>query len=300
MDEKAYEILADSHDRDLWLEMRRTMITASDVAIVMGLSRYRQPLDLYCEKLEIVPPFEGNEATEWGLTLEPVIIGEYAKRTKRETLPSGILMRSREFPFIGSTLDATTIRSASEAPIPLEIKTAGARAADDWEDGCPAHYYAQVQCQMLVTGSPVASIACLLAGQRMVWQDIDRDEDFIARMVEACRDFWRRIEEKDPPAPGSGSGPALAAMYPREVEGEVVQLGQDAVDWDERLAEVKRGIATLEDERDELTNQIKAAIGTAERGVLPGGIGVWRWAVQEKKSYEVKASTTRVLRRGKK
>ena len=54
---------------------------------------------------------------------------------------------------------------------------------------------------MLVTGAPKATIACLLGGQRLVWCDVERDEETIRRIIYHGERFWRAVQERTPPAP---------------------------------------------------------------------------------------------------
>jgi putative phage-type endonuclease len=310
-----YTVIIDSHaDEDAWLDARMSMITASDVATVMGLNPFKSALELYLEKLGLKAPFEGNEATEWGQRSEPMIVDGYRDRTGREVSLHGKLLRSKEYPFIGCTLDAEAIienvttdsgehlHFSSKPRIPLELKTTGAHRADDWDEGCPPYYMPQVQTQMLVTGANMASVACLIGGQRMVWADVERDDSIISDIIQACTEFWEAVQNEEPPAPdGSyGSGEALKLMYPEEEEGKVVTLDQDAIQWDEKLRETEASIKELEGVKWQLRQNIQAAMGDAEKAVLPGGLGAWKWTTQERKQYKTKASKTRVLRRVKK
>ena len=45
---------------------RLSGLGASEVPAVLGLDPYRSPLDVYLEKTGVLPPFEGNNFTEWG------------------------------------------------------------------------------------------------------------------------------------------------------------------------------------------------------------------------------------------
>ena len=44
--------------RDEWLEDRRKSIGGSDAAAVIGLNRYRTPMEVYADKLGALPPKE--------------------------------------------------------------------------------------------------------------------------------------------------------------------------------------------------------------------------------------------------
>lgn len=62
--------------------MERTgYIGGSDIGAILGVDRFRTPLDVWREKVGEVLPFEGNADTERGLKLEPVAAREYTERT---------------------------------------------------------------------------------------------------------------------------------------------------------------------------------------------------------------------------
>src|SRR5688500_12886522 len=63
------------------LAERRKTLGASEIGAVAGLSAKRTPLDVYAEKRGLVPPFAGNEYTEWGLRLEGAIRQKYVEVT---------------------------------------------------------------------------------------------------------------------------------------------------------------------------------------------------------------------------
>jgi putative phage-type endonuclease len=283
-------------DRAAWLEARRAGLGGSDIAAVVGASPWKSALELYCEKVGITEPddLSSNERVEWGVHLEPVIIEVFGKRTGRQVLRSGELLQSRAHPWALATLDAMTAEKAGEPPWPLEIKTTG--NGDEWINGAPEHYMAQVQHQLLVTGMPRATIACLIAGQRMVWQDIERDETWIRKIVILGAAFWERVQRKNPPtADGSESARrALGKIYPQD-DGSVIALPPEMMDDADTLAYLKANRKESDASITGIENRIKAALGTATRGVLPNGYS-FSWTTQERAAYEVKASTTRVLR----
>ena len=302
MDPTAYEVICDSTtDREAWLEHRRTMVTASDMAAILGCNPWHGALEVYMDKIGMAAPVDENEAMEWGHELEEPVARAFGRRTNRHISMEGKLLRSVAHPRIGSTLDAR--QQIDDAPwFPLEIKTTGIRGIDEWEDGCPAWYMAQVQTQMLVTADAHASIACLIAGQRMVWQDIDADPEMQAAIVEAVGAFWQRVEDGNPPDPGptKAAHEALLRLYPQGDPKKIVALDQEAVGWDDRIAEIADAMKALNLEDLQLRNLIEARIGAAEKGVLPGGLGSWTWKNRERAAYRVKACAFRELRRGRK
>lgn len=286
-----------SHERARWLTERKTGIGASDIAALLGLSPWKSALALYAEKIGAVDDDDRDaEALEWGLILEPVVCATFGRRTNRCVTPSGMLLRSTApaAPFALATLDAWC--SVGDRAWPLEIKTTGAHRSADWSEGPPPAYVAQVQWQMLVTGSPRATIACLIGGQKLVWADVERDEVMLARMVEAAREFWRCVEsETPPPADGSdASRAALSALYPLD-SGAMVDLPAALCEAADRLEAAKGRRKDAEAEIAEAENAIKQALGNATRGNLPDG-RAFSWKLQKREGCTIKPSESRVFR----
>lgn len=260
-------------DRERWLAARNTGIGASEVAVVLGESPWSSPLHLYARKTGQLVEDQDSEVLEAGRRLEPVVIEWAGDRMGCEVLGGGILYRSDAEPWALATLDAWA--NLDGVWVPLEVKTTGAHHADAWEEGAPRHYWWQCQAQAFVMGAPRVAIACLIGGQRLVWDVIERDEGAIAHMVRECSAFWRRVEEHIPPEPDGTehSKRALAAMYPHAEEGKVVELPGELIDVADELEVAKAEKKAAEKRATEAENRIKAALGDAERGVFADGSG---------------------------
>ena len=64
-----------------WLEQRRAVVTATDVPILLGVSQYKSPLQLWAEKVEGKEQAQST-AMEVGLDLQPVLIRKAGKITR--------------------------------------------------------------------------------------------------------------------------------------------------------------------------------------------------------------------------
>lgn len=295
--DRPFEMICRASDAD-WHSERTHGIGASEAACLIGENPWKSTIQLYAEKVGALPPpdLSDNEAVFWGTRLESVVRDVYGERTRRYIDEGGILLRSTVYPWALATLDGWTSDSELGPYWPLEVKTTGAARGDDWLDGPPRHYVVQVHWQMLVTGAPKATVACLIGGQRLVWADVERDEMLIRKLVRAGEDFWRRVQEHDAPAPDGTQSAAktLGALYP-DHQDEIVILGGDLLDVADELELLKGSVKKCESRKVELENQIKAALGPALRGVLPDG-RAFEWATEDRAEYTVKASKRRVLR----
>lgn len=292
--------------RPEWLQKRSQGIGASDAATVLGASPWSDPLTLFLEKVGLKPGAEENESMRWGQRLQPIVAEEHQLVTGRPiTDPSEggkfVIHQHPQIPWCLSTLDYLQEDKERGLGV-LEIKTTSAFKEEDWIEEPPLHYQVQVQHQLAVTGLSWGSLSVLIGGQKFITFDIERDEEFIELMLAHEETFWKGVlaNEAPPPNGSESAAYALELLYPKHKEGVVVPLPHEALETDERLSQIKESIKQLETEERELKAQIKSWIGDAERGALPGNKGFWDWKVVEKKAYEVKASSSRQLRRVKK
>lgn len=293
----AYEVVTPSYADD-WLEKRAMGIGSSDAAAMLGESPWKSAFGLWAEKTRTVEAESLDEVERifWGKELEAAILRGYEKRTGRPVRPAGQLLRSTVHPWAMCTLDGET-RVEADAPWTiLEVKNTNEFAAEAWVDGAPEHYRIQAHWQMLVTGAPMATIAALIGGNTLAWQDIERDEQLIRKLVYHGERFWQMVVNRTPP-PIDGSKAAandLARAYPRD-DGEVIGLPDElAVDVAE-LRDLRREKSEIEKSIRGLENRIKAAMGAATEGHTRDGLVVTLKA-QERAGFVVKPTSFRVLR----
>lgn len=267
---------ARSDDRAAWLAARRTGIGASEIAMVLGESRWGDAGTVYARK--IAPPVDdaSSEWMEWGLRLEAVIAEAYAspRYAGRPVERHGRLLRSRAHPWALATLDAWTEIDGELAP--LELKTD--RWGRSWDDGPPVEYVLQLQHQMLVTGARCASIAVLIGGSQLAWCDAARDEQAIARIVRAGERLWHAVERRE--MPETRDHDALAIVFRDSDRGrEVLLEGAEWIARDVRRCEAQAAATQAAAERSAIDAAIKRAMGRAEVARLDDGTE-YRWTAQ--------------------
>lgn len=296
--ERAFDVVCATTDRDAWLDNRSDLLTASDVSAVLGLNPYKSPLELWMEKTGNAPGQVQTEPMEMGLRMEPVILDLYRDRTGRVAKPFQRLCVSRTAPWLGATCDAWTLIDGEDAPV--ELKNASVYVGEDWAEGVAEYYLPQVMTQMLVMGSRRASVGCLIGGNRFVWADVEWDQALADRILSEGAAFMETIKNGAPPAPdgSESSARALAARFPKEEPGKVIALDQRAVELDALIRSCQDGAKAFEASAELARQELKTLIGDAHKGVLPGG-GGWQWSTVERKEHMVKASTSRVFRRVK-
>lgn len=181
-----------------WLKERQSGIGGSDVAAILGLSKWRTPLDVYNSKVGEVTD-EDNVSMEWGRRLEPVIRQAYADKTGRAVECPEHLFRHVKYPFMIANLDGLC------ADRVLEIKTArtGADWGEEGTDEIPEYYLTQVQHYMTVTGKELCDVAVLIGASDFRIYTVKNDPELAALLIEEEKKFWQCVQDRTPPAPRS-------------------------------------------------------------------------------------------------
>lgn len=284
-----------------WLAVRRSAIGASEAPIILGVSPYKRPVQLFTEKLGLTEPEPQTEAQAWGLLLEPAIATRYTQETGHTLRDPGryTLRRSRTVPWMVATLDREIVKADGQSvPAPLELKKRGWAKDGEWDEAPPPDVLVQVQHQLAVTGWQWAAVAVLIGGREFRRFVVPRHEVFIKKLLVAEHKFMEQLRTKTLPAIDASekTREALRALYPREQPGLVVNLPGEAVDWDtERLQAIADGKAA-EARQDAAENKLRAALGEAETGVLPNGT-TYTYKASERAGYTVPPSIVRTLRR---
>lgn len=290
----------DSEQRQAWLEERRRAIGASDAPAVLGVSPWSSPLAVWADKLGItVDDFDDAqlERMEWGHILEPVIILEYERRrgirvTRHDQ--TEVIRHPRDGVPMACTPDAYDADGRL-----VQIKCVDRWTADRWDDGVPLYVEVQEQAEMACTGIKEATVVALIGGNEMRYYDLERNDAFIASLEDKLTLWWRQyvVDRVEPPADGSDSSLRMLERLHPDDSDESVYLGAEFIEIADDLTEIKAKQVLLGKQRKELESRIKAALGSATFGILPGDAGKFSWKTQQRDEYVCKASKYRVLRR---
>ena len=273
-------------DRQAWLEARRKGIGGTDVAAILGLSRYRTAIDVYEDKVGIAPEREVTPAMQWGLYLEEPIARAYELETGRRVRRVGMRRAKhvRDFPMIGS-IDRETYLGGDEEPRIVEIKTSrsaeGFADREGWRDvdpelRIPPDHYVQVQHYLEVAQRSFADLVVLIGGQDLRTYEIPRDQEYGADLRLEEGRFWRDYVLANEYPPASADDLAnLSRRFPRDLADERVATSEESV-WIWAYLDAVRDVETAETRRDELRARLEDSMGTTPRLVAPGATVSWK------------------------
>ena len=277
MTNKPYDIIADTRkmSHQDWLKMRKIGIGGSDAAVACGLSRWKSPFQLWSEKTDRIVPTKANEACYWGIQLENLLRAEFIKRTNLEVHECPFFLRSKEHKYMLANIDGYVKNEDGSFSV-LEIKTANAYAVQDWQDGLPIEYFAQIIHYMVVTGMSSAYVAVLLGGNEFRIQKYDRDEEMIQHIVQMEEHFWYEYMLKDtPPEATAKDNELLGQLYPKSKE-KAIEMPAKATDVLADYEKACKDLTIAKEAKEEAEAKLKMMLADAEVGIIDGYKISWK------------------------
>lgn len=227
------------------IRMRRTGLTATDMAKIAGENPYGSPIQVYEDKVR--PIEEALEAAAspsnaalTGQVLEAAVAQRYVLDQERPdsklrvvntgltyrhpsvcwalATPDRFIFRLSPAEYL-ATMNLGELRSqlmkGRKADWLLECKLVGARMSRDWDaspystendaDRIPAYVYVQCQWQAFVCGYDRVDVAAVLSGTHFQAYTIARDEQYIQALLTIGDAFWVKVLEREPPEPDASS-----------------------------------------------------------------------------------------------
>ncbi len=258
-----------------WLEWRKGGIGASDIAALLGISPWSSPWSVWADKLGLLPPLPDTGKMEFGRRAEKIIAPWFTDLTGLHIAGEQMWCTNPERPWMRATPDGMVVAhpdtSYEEALGGFEMKFDSRSAR--WSE-VPAHYQAQAQWQMAVTGWQRVWFA-VLHGWRLEVYELERDQADIDLMIERAEQFWHDhvLAEVEPPTDGhDATAAAIAHVYSTVDDDKTVALDDqpDAVAALRSLAAAKAMKASAETEVKALTARVKTAMGDAYEATIAG------------------------------
>jgi len=284
--------------RAAWLADRRRAITATDAAMILGLSKFGGPMDVFLDKTGQAIEKPVSAAMEWGRRLEQPILIAYA-----DAIGGGIafrdsftLSRAREIPLVGATLDA--VRLDDGRPVDAKnVRFPSAEWGESGTDKIPLYYAVQLYLQMFVEEKGIADLAVLFGGHDFRIYTLQRTESTMDWIIQQCLAFWTKHVEVMVPPPIDGS-----AQYADYLARTLVQTSDVMLDASPESEEIASKLSFALDEEAEVESRIetykstlKAAIGEA-KGLAGAGFRATWSTSKDRKSTDYESVAADLLR----
>lgn len=267
-------------DKKEWLKIRKeTGISGSEVAAILGVSKWKSPIAVYMEKTsDIVEETPDNDFMLFGRLLEGVIADEFKRRNPEYKVKKiNAILQDTTYDWIIGDIDRLIVNEKGEEGV-LEIKTVSEYGKSAWEDEeVPPYYLAQLQWYLYLTDCSYGYFAALIGGNKYIQKYVERDDELIEYMIEIAKIFWKRVKEHNPP-PVDGSESSvelLKQMYPESTENQVM-LDYGTSELIKRRTEIKEIIKEYEEELNTIENTIKQKLGKNDTGIIDNYKVTWK------------------------
>lgn len=176
-----------------WHDLRQNKIGASDAPVIMGVSPWNTPYQLY-EIKKGTRTVEMNSAMQRGNEMEHEARLKFEEATKLIVMPAVIL--HPEYDWMMASLDGIDI----EEKYIVEIKCPGIEDHELARSGkVPEKYYPQLQHQLEVAGLDMVYYFSYRP-ESYALIEVKRDQDYIDKMVEKELAFWTGLQQDSPPS----------------------------------------------------------------------------------------------------
>lgn len=261
-------------------EDRKLGVGGSDIPIIMGLSTYKTPYQLYLEKIgEVENKEEPNEYQYWGNQLESIIRDEFAKRNNVAVETPDTLIHPF-FDFLRANIDGF-IPSLNAV---LEVKCSSSYMSNLWgEDGSdviPMQYLVQIAHYCVVTNADCAYIAVLIGGNDYREFKYTRDKQLEDHVIKAAENFWHCVQTKTPPEAVNQID--LRLMFPTHQEEKKVIINSDVAQQLTTLSKNRFKIKELNDVEEQYKFNIMQFMKDAEVLVDESGKPIVSWKANKR------------------
>ena len=276
---KQWEFKAAQQRSPEWFALRKDGITATEAAVIAGLSPYKTPYQLYAEKLGLYTPEPVGAAAVRGLLLESTVAEFYEMETGKKLKRSNGIVRLKEIPWVMASLDRTVV---GEPDLLVEVKTS---TSPRWSLApVPSEVQAQCQWQMLVTGAKAVDVAVLLGGLVFRIERVEASLEMQTSLYRKAVEFRSLIATQTPPPLQGEDSDALASVTPWNGLEEWAQADAGIDRVAQLYAEKHYEAKLLDQELQNLAISLKEAIGEKAGVAGEGWSATWK---QNKSSQKV-------------
>lgn len=247
-------------------------IGASQAAAAIGVSEYRTPVDEWLVVTGRAPAFEGNEATEWGHILEPVIRAKYVTKNSVSVYVPPSSIWHADLPWLKATPDGIVIADGCWQHVGPQVKNVGLRQSFAWTDGVPTDYLIQGVVEMAVTDLPRIDFAVLIGGQEYREFTVHRDAELEATVLEGLEAFWHLVTTDTQPEVDASARLKTHLLGQMRKRGTCTAGPIDAATI-ARWRQVVVQMAALKSEEKVLKNRVLAAMVGADAARMSSELG---------------------------
>ena len=240
---------------------RTKYIGGSDIGAILGLSKFRTPLEVWMEKAGKETKQSDSLPLRFGSFAEKFVASEYARATGFELLHDESIYIHPAHPFMSAHIDRFILGNGLRNPATrlLECKTANPFSRGDWgepgTDQVPMSYLCQCIWYMAITGIEQCDLAVLFGNSDFRIYEIVRDLELEALVIEKALHFWNEHVLRDIPPPAQTEAD-YQALFKKSDPSKTIEANPKTV----KLIRQLQSLSTKSGDVDEQITQIKQHI----------------------------------------
>ncbi len=261
----------------------------SDIPVLLRLSKWKTPLDLYLEKIgesaENTIKENQKHILAMGKTLEPYVIQSFEEDTGEKVIRQQERILHPKYDFLWGTIDGMC------SDMVIEIKTTSSYV-DGWKEGVPQYVLAQAAYYANLLNSKGAKIVVLFrdTGEIRTYA-YERDVASEEQIITCAVNFWDSVCKRIPPEPTSYE--EAQTIFKNVISDKKVIASTQDIAAIERMRQLKKELEEKEKEYDALKTNICAKLGDAP--VLEDAEGHCLATWKERNSTRVSIDTLKSL-----
>lgn len=276
--------------------VNRGMVGGSDAGTLLGLNKYKSPINLYYQSIGINPlPNKMNSIMLHGKQLEEYVAKcwQYYDGTEEGWVENTLqdnkiksykkvkaIIENPKYPELFANIDGMITKHPDYGKKKgiLEVKTISGYSADSYEAGLPPSYLIQLQHYLLVTGLKWGEIVYLKDGRDLGCVTFDADQELQDRIYTAAVNFNRTVMAAkkelanvtnpdeanqiasyfEPPADNSDAFNSFISEKHKAREEEITIQGTDEHEqWAYTYKEISEKLKAIESEKQLFQNRLK-------------------------------------------
>jgi putative phage-type endonuclease len=258
----------------LQLEERLNYICGSDSAVICGVSKWGNIIELWQEKIRqrIPKDISDNPHVKAGNFLESAVREWFEHETNLSVKLDGNLLKHPTIPYIAGNIDG---RIGDDAIFEAKTSSSELGWGEQGENKIPDHYLLQVSHYMLVTDTKRAYVAVLIRGSDFRHYVIERNMKLEGMMIKKYEKFWNAVKTEI--APDASTGQEVLSLYGYESIQEPVIANGDMQEDIDKLEQLRVTIKESEDMKKKIEDKIKIYMGQKDTLLSTSGKIVATW-----------------------
>jgi putative phage-type endonuclease len=261
---------------------RTKYIGGSDIGAILGLSKFRTPLEVWMEKTGKEVRQLDSLPLRFGSFAEEFVASEYARATGFELLHDESIYIHPTQPMMSAHVDRFVLGDGLNKPATrlLECKTANPFARGEWgepgTDQIPMSYLCQCIWYMAITGIEQCDLAVLFGNSDFRIYEIERDLELEALVIEKALHFWKEYVLKDIPPLAQTEGD-YQALFKKSDPSKTIEANQKTVELIRQLQSLSKQSGDVDSEITQIKQHIMSEMKEAEVLSYQGNvIATWK------------------------